>query len=449
MRRNDVLCVVSLVACVLVISGCGRGGNAEPTPTFVPTPIIPESPEYAVQRGDVVREVEFMGRVTPAQMKTLFFETDGRVRNVYVTRDQEVTEGTVLAELDIEDLLSELEQARVSLQTAQNMLNTELRNHDRSRRLAEINLRTAEAQLAMVQVQDPKAEVTIAQVSLERAAAALGQAEVEYDKAVNRPWEGPDALKWHEAMLQEAQWDHREAQALHDQAVAQRQAHQYQLTVLSHDVERAQLELEWLDVGVDPVLTQTVQAAQLVVDGLQAQVDRARIVAPFDGRVLSIALSEGSQIQAFRPAITLAGGDELEVTGKPSEREVRDIAVGMPCALERSGAPGDLISGEVAALPRTTGAVEDRDPEVHVRILGAEGLGLEVNDPVQVRIMVEERNGVLWLPPQAIRTYEGRRFVVVREGDDRRRVDVRLGLIGKERVEILEGLEQGQIVVAP
>lgn len=49
--------------------------------------------------------------------------------------------------------------------------------------------------------------------------------------------------------------------------------------------------------------------------------------------------------------------------------------------------------------------------------------------------------------PQAIRTFEGRKFVVVRDGEVEQRVDVKLGLQNQDRVEVAEGLTEGQIVV--
>jgi hypothetical protein len=42
---------------------------------------------------------------------------------------------------------------------------------------------------------------------------------------------------------------------------------------------------------------------------------------------------------------------------------------------------------------------------------------------------------------------EGRRFVVVKDGDRQRRQDVRVGIVSLERIEILEGLKEGDIVV--
>ena len=43
--------------------------------------------------------------------------------------------------------------------------------------------------------------------------------------------------------------------------------------------------------------------------------------------------------------------------------------------------------------------------------------------------------------------FEGRRFVVLKEDDIQRRVDVKAGIETQERVEIEEGLEEGQVVI--
>ena len=54
---------------------------------------------------------------------------------------------------------------------------------------------------------------------------------------------------------------------------------------------------------------------------------------------------------------------------------------------------------------------------------------------------------MLLLPPEAVRSFEGRRFVVVREGDRERRVTVKIGIETEEFVEITDGLEEGDVVV--
>jgi multidrug efflux pump subunit AcrA (membrane-fusion protein) len=60
---------------------------------------------------------------------------------------------------------------------------------------------------------------------------------------------------------------------------------------------------------------------------------------------------------------------------------------------------------------------------------------------------LEQNDNVLWLPPAAIRTFEGRKFVVVQDGSVQTRVDVKVGIEGDDRSEILDGLTEGQTVL--
>jgi len=56
---------------------------------------------------------------------------------------------------------------------------------------------------------------------------------------------------------------------------------------------------------------------------------------------------------------------------------------------------------------------------------------------------------VLWLPPEAVQTLQGRSFVVLYDDERQRRVDIELGLQGKNRLEILDGVEEGSVVIVP
>ena len=62
-------------------------------------------------------------------------------------------------------------------------------------------------------------------------------------------------------------------------------------------------------------------------------------------------------------------------------------------------------------------------------------------------VTLEKRENTLWLPPAAVQKFAGRRFVSVEEGGRRRQIDVTVGIESAERVEILEGLQEGQVVV--
>ena len=125
---------------------------------------------------------------------------------------------------------------------------------------------------------------------------------------------------------------------------------------------------------------------------------------------------------------------------------------GMAAQVTLSRAPGQIFESIIQTLPYPYGTgggsvqVEDMDQRTHILLLEPGELELRVGDLVKVTVLVEQSLDTFWLPPAAIRTFEGRRFVMVRIEDKLRKVDVKLGIEGEDRVEILEGLEEGQIV---
>jgi multidrug efflux pump subunit AcrA (membrane-fusion protein) len=132
--------------------------------------------------------------------------------------------------------------------------------------------------------------------------------------------------------------------------------------------------------------------------------------------------------------------------------DLNELSVGMPVMVQLRNRPGAaLLNGSIRQLPLTgtaVGAPQQEDRLTRI-VLDDETVALELGELATLTIILEEREGVLWLPPAALRTFQGRNFVVVQDGDVQRRVDVRLGIQSDDRVEILEGLAPGQIVVGP
>ncbi|MCB0132008.1 MAG: hypothetical protein KDD78_14215, partial [Caldilineaceae bacterium] len=92
--------------------------------------------------------------------------------------------------------------------------------------------------------------------------------------------------------------------------------------------------------------------------------------------------------------------------------------------------------------------VEDRDDTTRITLdTSLADAELELGDLVRVDVVRERKDDVLWLPPQALRNFDGRRFAVLEDDGAQRRVDVIVGVETPERVEIEEGLVEGQIVV--
>jgi hypothetical protein len=110
---------------------------------------------------------------------------------------------------------------------------------------------------------------------------------------------------------------------------------------------------------------------------------------------------------------------------------------------------GQEYSGTIARLPSsaTSGtSTVDADTAYHINFDG-KGQEFDVGDAVQVTVTLAQKDAALWLPPQAVRAFEGRRFVVVKDGERQRRQDVKVGIVGTDKIEILDGLKEGDVVV--
>jgi multidrug efflux pump subunit AcrA (membrane-fusion protein) len=144
----------------------------------------------------------------------------------------------------------------------------------------------------------------------------------------------------------------------------------------------------------------------------------------------------------------------MEISADLLSNQLQLLAEAMPVTFVLSSRPGDTLHGVIRRLPYPYGSggsgqtVEAKDKSTRITIDESAQTGnYAIGDLVRVTAEVERAADVLWLPPQAIRNFNGRLFVVVQDGDVQRRVDVRIGVEAEDRVEILEGVEEGQVVV--
>jgi multidrug efflux pump subunit AcrA (membrane-fusion protein) len=153
---------------------------------------------------------------------------------------------------------------------------------------------------------------------------------------------------------------------------------------------------------------------------------------------------------------TLADPNQLEISANILRDQLQLLAEGMPVTMEMASRPGQKLTGAIRRLPYPYGSggsgqtLEEKDKSTRVSVdATAEEAGFALGDLVNVTAIIERKDNVVWVPPQAIRNFNGRRFAVVQDGDVQRRVDVKIGIQAEERVEIEEGLQAGQTVVGP
>jgi multidrug efflux pump subunit AcrA (membrane-fusion protein) len=488
----------------------GASHDNEATPTPLPTPVVPEKPVYTVQAGTVVQTLEFTGRASPVLEHELFFETKGNVGDVFVARGDWVQPGDVLAELDINDLEKQLAQKHVSLQTTQlkieqaqvearEAITTTLRKVEEvqadlasARTMSANDLAAAKASIESYETSVASAKLNLGVVqksdivskSVRDREHEAAWFEAFYGDCLNKYEVGQMTkdrldLEWNNLLAAKENLEEARAQAqlALSQAEAQvtqaeeslRQARaklaelQSQPAIADAEgaLEQAEWEYEQAVADADPdsynmkLLALELEQAQMDIQDLEDDIASAQLVAPLVGQVLSLNITEGAEVEAYSAVGLVADPHALEITAELGSEELSEMALEQEAVITLRNRPGETFAGRVRQLPYPYGGTTvdtGDDTAVHVAIEGQAGSGaamdMTLGELATVSIVLQEKENVLWLPPAAIRTYQGRDFVVVQLPDGSlRRVDVLLGISTDERVEITAGLEEGQLVI--
>jgi RND family efflux transporter MFP subunit len=212
-------------------------------------------------------------------------------------------------------------------------------------------------------------------------------------------------------------------------------------------VELAQMKLDevLLSLGIDPDTP--------VLDELDTQVAQARAFAPADGTIIA-AVDVGRNVNPATPAFVLGDPDQLEVIAdfNPStgDQDVKEMFEGMPVTVTVDADTDVKLKGTIRQLPSPYGTGESDEGAIHVALDSSPSASTyQTGDKVTVVVQLASKENALWLPPDAIRSAGGRTFVIINSDGGPQRVDIEIGLQTRDMVEIVSGLEEGQVVVAP
>lgn len=212
-------------------------------------------------------------------------------------------------------------------------------------------------------------------------------------------------------------------------------------------VELAQMKLDEVlqSLGIDP--------NSPVLDELDAQVAQARAFSPAAGTIIA-AVNVGRNVTETTPAFVLGDPDQLEVIAdldaSKGNEEVSEMFEGMPVTVTLDANPEVKLTGTIRQLPSPYGTGASDEGAIHVVLDDPPSANTyQTGDKVTVTVQLASKEGVLWLPPDAIRSAGGRTFVIINSESGPERVDVEIGLQTRDMVEMVSGLEEGQVVVGP
>jgi len=217
-----------------------------------------------------------------------------------------------------------------------------------------------------------------------------------------------------------------------------------------------------------------VDSAQVSVDSAQRGVNETTLVAPQDGKVLSVAnkvgevttggsslgssgtTSGGSANAAANTAATssgtgfivIANPSQLAVTANIAEADAAKVQLGQAARITFPATSATATGTVTQITPQST--VSNNVVQYPVQVsLATAPPGIGVGNTASLSITTGTKSGVLVAPTSAITSTGNRHTVVVRRGDQDVTVPVEIGIVGDTTTEIVGGVNEGDQLVLP
>src|SRR6185312_5886967 len=353
-----------------------------------------------VEKGDLAKSVVATGKIEPITNVEVKSKASGIVKKLLVDYGEPVKQGQILAELDKEEILAQVNQQKASLEAA------------------EAAARAAEADLEHSRVDAEGVDIPMLKRAYERAQtmakdgvvspSALDDAEKNYEMAVNKQHLGQANVISAKAKLTQAQAQVSQAKA-----------------------QLAQKEQEYRN---------------------------STIVSPIDGVVLSRDVEVGDAVSSILVlgssatlVMTLGDTRQVYVKGKVDESDIGKVYMGQPARIKVESYKDRTFSGKVTKIS-PMGVEKDNVTTFEVRGSIDNSSGeLKSQMTANAEILLEEHKGILMVPEGALIYDKDRKASVqvpdAAAKDGHKKVDVTVGISNGSKTELLSGLKEGQQVI--
>lgn len=182
------------------------------------------------------------------------------------------------------------------------------------------------------------------------------------------------------------------------------------------------------------------------------RVQKSQVLAPIDGTLVLPAKPAGVGDDVSQGTVlgTVIDYSQMQVVIPVDELDVDKVKPGQEVEITADALQGKAITGQVVSVA-SQGTSQSGVATFDVTVAIQPVEGLKVGMTVNADIMVESRQNTLLVPIEAVQQQGGRSFVLVAgaPGPDGapgspRRVQVKTGAYDTSRMEILEGLAEGQ-----
>jgi HlyD family secretion protein len=396
-NRKKRVWIWTLVIAVIAIAGLAFFSLR--ALTRAPATIDPER-LARVERTDLVRSVVATGKIEPTTKVEIKSKASGIILKLPVNVGDRVQQGQVICELDQNDLLPRVRQARAAL------------------RMAEAALKSAQADFERNKVEAAGPDIPFLKRDMERAREM-------FDEGI---------------LPQNSRDDTEKNYAL---AVNRQQQAIVNLGVAKAAIARSEAQVE---------------QSQAALAQTEEDLRNATIFSPIDGVVLSRDHEVGDAVSSILvmgsgATLIMTVGDlkEVYVKGKVDESDIGKVYLGQPSGIKVESYKDLHFTGKVTKIS-PMGMERDNVTTFEVRVsISNESRKLMATMTANAEIMIEERKGILAIPEGAI-VYKKDHSTEVEIPDaadksGKRRVPVTTGISNGSKIQIVQGLSENQQVI--
>lgn len=203
-----------------------------------------------------------------------------------------------------------------------------------------------------------------------------------------------------------------------------------------HSIKLSQLEFE---------------IAQLKYEKTKKRLASKQLIAKMDGTVVFLEdLKPLDRVDHDRALVYIGDTSHLQFFYEASSaNELLSVQVGMEVEVTHGG---NTYIGNVTQTPYSSPSSEDS------RLMERYNKTIYINfdempenvsfgDQAQFVVVTEKEENTMIIPRRGLRSYLDRDYVYILDGESRQEVDVEVGIKGSTQVEIISGIEEGQLVI--
>jgi hypothetical protein len=108
---------------------------------------------------------------------------------------------------------------------------------------------------------------------------------------------------------------------------------------------------------------------------------------------------------------------------------------------------GKVVQTPMSVPPSDNKTIQDKNNKSLV--IDVKGLPADVTigSQADINVVTEKRENVVVIPRAGLRSYMGRDYVQVLDGESRKEIDVEKGIVAATEVEIRKGISDGQKII--